>query len=196
MGGTLAPTQPPGGIAGTGIALVEVSAHRRSGDAGEEAPPPPPETFEAYAKKSEDNAGVVAMVDLLIKDLDKEMTEAKTAEADAQADYEAMMADSAEKRAQDSQSLTEKEAALADTEAVLEEHKDAKAAGVKELMAVEGYIATLHADCDWLMKYYEVRKTARTEEIDGLDKAKAVLSGADYSLVQKTRRVRTFLGRK
>merc|ERR1719387_3510198 len=27
MGGTLAPTAPPGGIAGTGIALVQVSAH-------------------------------------------------------------------------------------------------------------------------------------------------------------------------
>merc|ERR1719421_1010772 len=99
MGGTLAPTQPPGGIAGTGIALVEVSAHRRSGGAGEEGA-----------------SGVIAMIDLLIKDLDKEMTEAKTAEKDAQADYEQAMSDSAEKRATDSKTLANKEATLADTQ--------------------------------------------------------------------------------
>merc|ERR1712014_429573 len=41
MGGTLAPTAAPGGIAGTGIAvLADVSAH----DAAKVAPPPPPET--------------------------------------------------------------------------------------------------------------------------------------------------------
>merc|ERR1719240_1611078 len=38
MGGTLAPTQPPGGIAGTGIGLAQV------------APPPPPEANLAYKK--------------------------------------------------------------------------------------------------------------------------------------------------
>merc|ERR1719468_1104901 len=49
------------------------------------------------------------MMDLLIKDLDKEMTEAQTTEKDAQADYEQMMKDSAEKRAEDSKTLTDKE---------------------------------------------------------------------------------------
>merc|ERR1719372_27745 len=37
MGGTLAPTDAPGGIAGTGISVL-ISEHRG-------APPPPPETF-------------------------------------------------------------------------------------------------------------------------------------------------------
>merc|ERR1719238_347859 len=44
MGGTLAPTAAPGGIAGTGVtALAQV------------APPPPPETFGAYTKKGEES---------------------------------------------------------------------------------------------------------------------------------------------
>merc|ERR1719156_527271 len=110
QGGTLAPTAPPAGIAGTGIAVpafVQVSSHRQQ--AGQ-APPPPPETFGAYAKKSESSTGVIAMIDLLIKDLDKEMTEATAEEKDAQGDYEQMMSDSAEKRAADSKSITEKEA--------------------------------------------------------------------------------------
>merc|ERR1719493_648862 len=70
MSGTAAPTEAPGGIAGTGIAVfAEVSAHT----GGQVAPPPPPETFGAYQKKSEDSMGVMAMVDLLIADLDKVM---------------------------------------------------------------------------------------------------------------------------
>merc|ERR1740127_79759 len=40
MGGTLAPTNPPGGIAGTGVTvLAQISAHSRH----QVAPPPPPE---------------------------------------------------------------------------------------------------------------------------------------------------------
>merc|ERR1719399_2345055 len=74
MGGTLAPTAPPGGVAGTGIgaSFLQMSARSRKG-----APPPPPESFEAYAKKSEESGGVLQMMDLLIKDLDKEMAGAK-----------------------------------------------------------------------------------------------------------------------
>merc|ERR1719337_558847 len=103
-GGTLAPTEAPsGGIAGTGITVL----------AQKGAPPPPPEAVGAYKKKGEESGGVIAMINLLIKDLDKEMTEAKVTEKNAQADYEQMLTDSAEKRALDSKALTEKNAAKA-----------------------------------------------------------------------------------
>merc|ERR1719262_412855 len=105
MGNTLAPTQPPGGISGTGVTVfAQVSAHSQH----KVAPPPPPEAVAAYSKKSEENTGVIAMIDLLIGDLDKEMTEATTGEKEAQKDYESMMADSAEKRTLDSKNLEEK----------------------------------------------------------------------------------------
>merc|ERR1712083_607501 len=85
-GGTPPPAAPAGGIAGTGIsALVQ----------GKAAPPPAPEAFGAYAKKSGENTGVLAMMDLLIKDLDKEMTESAAEEKDAQGAYETMMKNSA-----------------------------------------------------------------------------------------------------
>merc|ERR1719261_314143 len=65
MGGTLAPTAAPGGIAGTGVTvLAAVSNHA--------APPPPPETAAAFSKKSEESNGVIAMIDLMVKDLTKE----------------------------------------------------------------------------------------------------------------------------
>jgi len=180
-GGTPPPTPPPGGIAGTGIsAFVQVSqqASRRG------APPPPPETWDAYAKKSEESTGVIAMIDLLAKDLDKEMTEAETEEKEAQKDYEAMMRESATKRAADTAALTSKGGAKADAEVALENHRAEKASGARELMAVHKYIASLHAECDWLLQYFDVRKEARAGEIDSLVKAKAILSGSDYSFVQ------------
>jgi chromosome segregation ATPase len=183
MGGTLAPTAAPGGIAGTGVTvLADVSQH--SQDDSMVKPPPPPEAPGAYQKKSEDNNGVIAMIDLLIKDLDKEMTVAETEEKDAQSDYEQFMKDSADKRTIDSKTLADKEAALADMQASLEKDTEAKASTTKELGATMQYIASLHSECDWLLQYFEVRKEARASEVDALGKAKAVLSGADYSLVQ------------
>merc|ERR1719188_1899760 len=153
---------------------------------GQVAPPPPPETFGAYSKKTEEHGGVVQMIGLLVTDLDKEMTEAETEEKDSQADYEALMADSAETRAADSKSLADKEAAKADMEEDLQKLKDTLKEGRQDLAATNKYIHDLHLECDWLIKYYDVRKEMRASELDALGKAKAVLSGADYSLLQQT----------
>jgi len=151
---------------------------------GRDAPPPPPEEIKAYGKKSEESNGIIAMMDALIKDLDKEMTEAEVEEKDAQGDYEQMMKDSADKRAEDSKTLTDKQAALADLQTGLEDQTAGLSSTTKELAATNQYIHTLHLECDWLIKYFDMRKEARAGEIDALSKASAVLNGADYSLVQ------------
>jgi len=155
------------------------------------APPPPPEAVAAYSKKGEESNGIIAMMDALSADLQKEMTEAEAIEKDAQGDYEQMMADSASKRAEDSKTLTDKEGALAQLGEMLESQTSEKTSTAKTLEATNGYIASLHAECDWLVKYFDMRKEARTNEIDALEKAKAVLSGADFSLVQT--KARNFL---
>merc|ERR1719213_1438794 len=114
-GGTLASTEAPGGIAGTGVTvLADVSVHSQA------KPPPPLEAPGAYQKKTEESGGVIAMIDLLVKDLDKEMTVAKTEEKDAQGDYEQFMKDSQEKRADDSKTLADKESTLAELQSSLE----------------------------------------------------------------------------
>merc|ERR1719301_241462 len=176
-GGTLAPTEAPGGIAGTGVTvLADVSAHA--------APPPPPATAAAFSKKSEESNGVIGMIDLMIKDLTKEMQEAETTEKLAQEDYEKAMKDAAEKRTDDSKSLADKQKAKAELEADLESNTQEKAATTKTLMATEKHIQSLHGECDWLLQYYQVRKEARAGEVESLENAKAVLSGADYSFVE------------
>merc|ERR1719395_227383 len=178
MGGTLAPTNPPGGIAGTGIGLEQTHTGSIA------APPPPPETFGDYKKKGEESSGVIGMMDMLKADLQKEITEMEVTEQNAQEEYEQMVNDAADKRAADSLSIEEKESAKAGSEADLVKDGDAKAGAEDELMATKEYIADLHAECDWLMSNYDTRKEARAAEIEALKNAKAVLSGADYSLVQ------------
>jgi len=158
--------------------FVQVSMHRQL-----DAPPAAPEA-PAYKKKGEESGGVIAMIDSLVKDLDTEMTEAETEEKLAQEEYEELMADSAQKRAADSKSITTKEGEKADAETALSEQSENHKSTSKELMATLEYIQSLHADCDWLLKFFDMRKEARAGEIDSLKKAKAVLSGADFSLVQ------------
>jgi len=173
------PTEAPGGISNTGItALVQVSRRR-------DASAPPPATAAAYTKKGGEGGSVVAMMDLLVKDLDEEMTVAKTEEKNSKAEYEQTIADAADKRRQDSKSLTDKEAAKADAEGSLEKSTADKKDTVRSQMGTERFIADLHAECDWLMKYHQVRKDARADEVESLGKARAVLSGADYSFLQR-----------
>merc|ERR1712060_677723 len=125
-------TAAPGGIAGTGISFAQVSLHKA-------APGPPPETWGAYSTKSEENTGVIAMVDLLIADLSKEMTEAETDEKNSQADYETMMKDSAAKRTTDSKALSAKGSAKADAQAALQDTSAHLKDESKELMATQKY---------------------------------------------------------
>merc|ERR1719265_836398 len=185
FGGVLDTTPAPGGIAGTGVeipALVQVTAHNQHRLVEDVAPPPPPATAAAYKKKSADSSGVIYMIDTLIKDLDKEMTEAQTAEKEAQADYEKTMVESAAKRAQDTATITDKEAAKAEVTADLLKHGEEKTATSKSLMATSKVLANTHSECDWLLQNFEVRKQARAGEVDSLKQAKAVLSGADFAL--------------
>jgi len=181
LGGEVS-TPAPGGIAGTGIgaALVQFSMRK-------DAPPPPPETFGPYSNKGDTANGVVAMIDLLIADLDKEMQEASVSEKNSQQEYEAMMKASAAKRAADSKSITDKSAEKASTEEAMQVEQESNDDAAHEHMNTMKHIASLHGECDFLVQYYDARKQARTDEVESLNNAKAVLSGADYAFVQQGR---------
>jgi len=176
MGGTAPPTPAPGGIAGTGI-MAFVQVHDEV----------------EVQKKTELGAGVIAMMDLLLKDLNSQMQVAETDEKNAQSDYEQAMGDAKETRTADAKLLGEKMSAKAETDSALEGHTEDKLSAAKELMGNGEYIASLHADCDWLLQKYDQRKEARADEVDAMKKAKDVLNGADYSLLEVKRS--TFLSK-
>merc|ERR1719271_1668570 len=87
-------------------------------------PGPAPETFGEY-KKSESSSGVIAMMDDMVRDVEKDMAEAKREEED-QKDYEQEMADAATKRSDDSKLIVTKEGEKAEKTTKLEELKESK----------------------------------------------------------------------
>merc|ERR1719436_1355751 len=125
------------------------------------------------------------MMDLLVTDLDKDTAEGEVDEKNAQAEYETFMSDSAAKRAGDSASIADKEGVKAEQKARLQrlgaEHK----ATTQEAYATATALKDLHLECDWLLSAFQARKEARAGEVDSLKNAKAVLSGADFTFVQK-----------
>merc|ERR1719450_350516 len=120
-------------------------------------------------------------MDMIIKDLDSDMKDAEYEEKTAQKDYAELMADSQATRAGDTKSLTGKKTTKAETENKLMTTKETFAATSQDLKLVGTTIQDLHASCDFILQNYDLRIEARTNEIESLKNAKAVLAGASYS---------------
>jgi len=142
--------------------------------------PEAPETFGAYEKKSEKSGGVMALMDMITKELESEMKDAEYDEKTAQTEYAELMADSQDSRAQDTKSITEKDTAKATLESKLISAKESKTLSVEKLTENANYIFDLHSSCDFIMESFDMRKEARTNEMESLKNAKAVLAGAVY----------------
>jgi hypothetical protein len=152
--------------------FVEVRAHV--------APPPAPESFGSYEKKGEKSGGVMALMDKIVGELESDMKDAGYAEKTAQTEYAELMSDSQATRAQDAKSIVDKEAAKATMEAKLMTAKKSHSSTKEEIDLVVSYIGDLHVSCDFIMQNFDLRKEARTAEIESLKNAKAVLAGASY----------------
>jgi DNA repair exonuclease SbcCD ATPase subunit len=144
----------------------------------------PPAFGAGAGDKSSSGDGVIGMINQIKNDLKMEMNQAKLEENDAQADYERLQSDSTAKRAADMAAKTEKEAALADAQADYTDSKEGRAATQTDVDENKQYSMNLHVECDFLVENFETRKTARKEEHDALEKSKAVLAGANLSLLQ------------
>merc|ERR1719379_3026199 len=149
-------------------------------DGDDAAPPPPPATWDAYQKKDGKSNGVMALMDMLLKELQDGITESEHEEETAQKDYERLMSDSQASRAEMVESITAKEAAKAELDSNIVATKDKKASQEADLANVKQYLLELHAQCDFIIENYDMRKAARETEVEGLKNAKSVLSGANF----------------
>merc|ERR1719465_322613 len=145
------------------------------------APPPAPDMPTSLVQKNAKSAGVIGMMDTIVKDLSNDMKDMEYEEKTAQKDYAELMADSQETRAGDTKALTGKQTTKAETENQLMTTKEVRSATATDLKQVQTVIQDLHAACDFTMQNFDLRKEARTNEVEGLKNAKAVLSGANFS---------------
>jgi len=132
-------------------------------------------------------SGVLAMISQIAHGVELDIKEGDLEEADAQKEYEKAMSDATQKRAADSELMITKDKARAQLASVLEDQKVAKNLKVERLAGVAEKTGDLHSSCDQLMETYDDRKKARAAQSEGLKTAKATLSGASFSALQRHR---------
>merc|ERR1719335_1070732 len=117
-------------------------------------------------RRSQKSGGVMALMDSIIHDTEMAMKDAEFAEKEAQDDYAETMGNAQTTRAEYSKSVTDKTAAKADLEAKLVTEKESHAGATKALLGIGKLIADLHAQCDFIIQNYDLRKEARATESD------------------------------
>merc|ERR1719158_1075726 len=107
--------------------------------------------------------------------------EAIKSEEDAQKAYEDFVKDTNASIEEKSKDIVNKSEEKAKAEADKTEAEEAKENVMLELEQLSNEAADLHKACDFVLKNFEIRQTAREEEIEALKQAKAILSGAKFS---------------
>lgn len=146
-----------------------------------EAPPPPPPTWEGgYGGKTGEATGIVAIMEMVHEDIVKDRADAKADEDKSQAEYDAFKEDSEAKMKElmAEKESTEKEMGEAQTTKTDTESMRSTKKG--ELDAVLEKIADINPNCEYFEVNYPMRTTNRQIEIDGLQKAKAILEGGVF----------------
>jgi len=136
-----------------------------------------PAGFEEY-KKNEAAGGVIGMIKTIIADTKKMEAEAIRAEEDSQKAYEDFVKETNASIETKNKDIANKSEEKAKAEADNVEAKEGKENTETDLEQLSNYNAELHSSCDFIMKNFDVRQTARDEEVDALKQAKAILSGA------------------
>jgi len=141
-----------------------------------EAPPPKPQAY----SKSGGGAGVIQLLDKIMQDAARDEAELLKTEQGAQSAYESMAKSTNEAIEVDQTAVVDKTKLMEEASAEKSETAAALLVNEGELAKLDETLNGMHLDCDWLLKYFDVRQQARQEEIEAIAQAKAILSGADF----------------
>jgi outer membrane murein-binding lipoprotein Lpp len=156
--------------------FIQLNAKTRQEPAG----PPPPPGFKEY-KQSSGSGGVMGMIEQIIRDTEKLEAEAIKAETDAQKAYESFVKDTNASIEEKTRQITEKTSEKAEAEEDKTATSEGKDTAMSEMQQLSNENADLHKACDFTLKNFEIRQTARDQEVEALRQAKAILSGAKFS---------------
>jgi len=131
-----------------------------------------------YGGRQSESTGILAIMEMLAEDLEKEIADGRADDAAAQEKYLKQRGALEETLAAQNKMKVGLEEEEADLEAKMDDttkFQDGKKADQKEENNLKGAIGT---DCSWVATHFEARRTARKSEMDGLTDAKEFLSGA------------------
>jgi len=152
------------------------------GMAAGEAPPPPPPTWEGgYGGKTGEAQGIVSIMQMVYEDIVKDRSDAKADEDASQKEFNEFKKDSNDqmKALKKEKQQTEKAMGKAETDRSNTRRQRATTKG--KLDAVLERIESINPNCEYFEVNYPLRTTNRQIEIDGLNKAKAILQGGVFS---------------
>lgn len=139
-----------------------------------------PDTWsEPYGGRKSESGGILAILAMLVEDVEKEMAEARADDADAQAQYEKQ--NGALQLTLDSQGETKVslETQKSDLEAKMRAYNKYKNAKGEDKAAEDDTNAALLTECAWVKSHFDTRAEKRKNEIQGLVEAKGFLAGVD-----------------
>jgi len=148
--------------------------------------PPPPPDFKSY-KKNNAAGGVTSMIQQIIDDAMALEAEAVRAEQEGQSSYETFVIDTNAAIELKNEAILDKTTVELGQEGLEATDRKDKAAYILELEQLANQKADLHVSCDYVMKNFDIRQTARDEEVDALRQAKAILSGAKFDAFLQAR---------
>jgi len=165
-----------------GARSVLIQKHSFTQTESEKLPEGQPETWAAGDRKNKGQKGssVIALMDMLAGDINKDTSSLEHDEDIAQRDYEKLSQDLANSVAESTTAMNDASATKAKAEEDKQTAESTLSMKEEELADVNQTIADLHAQCDFILKAFEERKAARENEISGLGKAKAILAGAKF----------------
>jgi chromosome segregation ATPase len=137
-----------------------------------------PPVVQAEYKKSSGATGVMSMIEKLIYDTKEITAESKKSEGEAQAAYEALVADTNQSVVDLTKEITSKTKSKAQAKKDLSSTNGDLADAVADLESLGKYNGDLHGECDYVMKNFGIRQSARASEIEALQQAKQILNGA------------------
>jgi len=132
-------------------------------------------------KKNENSGGLMSMMQGIIADSKAMQAEALRAEEDAQLAYESFVKNSNDSLEEKGKDLINKEEMKAKAEQDLSEATTQHDGVVASLEQAASELHDLHIDCDYLMKNFDLRTTARDEEVEALKQGIAFFSGASFT---------------
>jgi len=157
-----------------------VDLHRKAPEYTED-PDKAPSTWEgSYGGRKSESTGILAILSMLVEDLEKEMADAKSDDADAQEKY--LKQNGALTETLNAQKATKVtlEEELAGVDAKIDVTEDYKESLEGDLKGSNAEKKALNTDCDWVKTHFDSRRSKRKTEMDGLQEAKDFLAGSGY----------------
>lgn len=153
------------------------------------APPPPPSTWgETYKGKQEESKGIVTILTLIKDDINDDRAKAKTAEDDAAKAYTKLETDSNTQIGNLNSDISTLEGTKSGKETEKGNTETERLTKKGELEAVLQKLQAAAPGCDFFTVNFVTRSSNRQIEMDGLEKAKAILSGASFPAFAQIRK--------